>query len=185
MPLGHDAAVAFGSALRGIHAGEHKLASRTITTVAQRTIDVSSPTFPDGGRLPGSATVEGEGAPPEIRWSGVPARAQSIALVCEDAEAPLPRPFVHWLVWGIPPTVTRLDPWELDGLREGKNSALRRGFAPAAPPLGHGVHRYHFQLFALDEPADVDDGAGRTALLQAMRGHVVAWGETVGTYERT
>lgn len=183
--LGHDAAVAIGTALRGVHAGDHKLASRTLATAAQRTLEVASTAFPEGGRLPDSATVDGEGAPPSLRWSGVPARAISIVLVCEDPDAPLLRPFVHWLVWHIPPTATRLDPWELDGLREGKNSTLRRGFAPAAPPRGHGVHHYHFQVFALDVPADVDDGAGRSALASAMRAHVVAWGETVGTYERS
>lgn len=184
MAIGHDAAVAMGAALRRVRAGDHKLASSIIATVAQRTLEVSSPAFPDGGRLPLSSTIDGEGAPPVVRWSGVPAAAQSIALVCEDSDAPLPRPFVQWLVWGIPVTATRLDPWELDGLREGKNSTMRRGFAPAAPAPGHGVHHYHFQIFALDEPIDVGDGAGRSSLMHAMRGHVVAWGETVGTYER-
>jgi Raf kinase inhibitor-like YbhB/YbcL family protein len=184
MAVGREAAVAIGSALRRVRAGEHKLASRTIATAAQRTLRVSSPAFPEGGRLPESAAIDGEGAPPVVRWSGVPARGQSIALVCEDPDAPLARPFVHWLVWCIPATATRLDPWELDGVREGQNTTLRRGFAPAAPPRGHGAHHYHFQIFALDGPVDVDDGAGRTALRKAMRGHVVAWGETVGTYER-
>lgn len=176
--------MAIGAALRNVHAGDHKLVSSLITTVAQRTLEVSSPAFRDAGRLPESATIDGEGAPPAIRWSCVPARAQSLALVCEDPDAPLPRPFVHWLVWGFPATATRLDPWELDGLREGKNSTMRLGFAPAAPPAGHGLHHYHFQLFALDAPADVDEGAGRSAIVHAMRGHVVAWGETVGVYER-
>ncbi|HEX8796845.1 MAG TPA: YbhB/YbcL family Raf kinase inhibitor-like protein [Polyangiaceae bacterium] len=184
MAIGHDATAAIGTALRSVRAGDHKLLSSVLATVAQRTVEVSSPAFPDGGRLPGSATIEGEGAPPAIRWSGVPAQAQSLALACEDPDAPLPRPYVHWLVWGIPATVTRLDPWELDGLREGKNSTMRRGYAPAAPPRGHGLHHYHFQVFALDEPLDVGEGAGRSSLLHAMRGHVVAWGETVGVYER-
>ncbi len=184
MALGHGAAVAIGTALRRVHAGERKLTSRVLATPAQRTLEVSSPAFPDGGRLPDSATADGEGAPPAIRWSGVPRRAQAIVLVCEDPDAPFPRPFVHWLVWGIGATETRLDPWELDGLREGKNSTLRRGFAPAAPPPGHGVHHYHFQVFALDAPVDVDDAAGRSAIAHAMRGSVVAWGETVATYER-
>lgn len=184
MALGHGASLAIGKALRSVHAGERKLAPRVLGSASLRKLEVSSPSFPGGGRLPDSATVDGEGAPPALRWSGVPKQARSIVLVCEDPDAPFPRPFVHWLVWGIPATETRLDPWNLDGLREGKNSTLRRGFAPAAPPRGHGTHRYHFQIFAIDELLDCEDGAGRTALLHAMRGHVVAWGETVGTYER-
>jgi phosphatidylethanolamine-binding protein (PEBP) family uncharacterized protein len=46
------------------------------------------------------------------------------------------------------------------------------------------VHRYHFQVFALDRMIDLDAGAGRGALLEQMRGHVLAWGELVGTHER-
>ena len=57
-------------------------------------------------------------------------------------------------------------------------------FTPAAPPAGHGVHHYHFQVFALDTEIELQDGAGRHTLLEAMRGHVVTWGELVGTYER-
>jgi Raf kinase inhibitor-like YbhB/YbcL family protein len=113
----------------------------------------------------------------------VPASTKSVAVVCEDPDAPLPEPFVHWMVYGLPSTVQ-----ELDGTAaahpEGLNSKLSIGYAPVSPLTGHGEHHYHFEVFALDVPLSLPRGAGRSALIEAMRGHVVAWGDIVGTYER-
>jgi phosphatidylethanolamine-binding protein (PEBP) family uncharacterized protein len=50
--------------------------------------------------------------------------------------------------------------------------------------MGHGPHHYHFELFALDEPLQVNDTPDRDSLMEAMAGHVVAYGEVVGVYER-
>jgi Raf kinase inhibitor-like YbhB/YbcL family protein len=134
--------------------------------------------------LPLSATADGEGTPPQLEWLGVPAAARSVAIVVEDPDAPFPRPFVHWLVWDIDPTVGLFDFGHGIPGREGKNSMMKTGFTPAAPPPGHGMHRYHFQVFALDKVLGLPEGSGRSAVLEAMRGHVIAWGELVGTYER-
>jgi phosphatidylethanolamine-binding protein (PEBP) family uncharacterized protein len=57
-------------------------------------------------------------------------------------------------------------------------------FAPVAPPRGHGSHAYHFQVFALDAELPINPGAGRYELMETMRGHVIAWGELIGTYAR-
>jgi Raf kinase inhibitor-like YbhB/YbcL family protein len=105
--------------------------------------------------------------------------------MCEDPDAPFPEPFVHWIVYGIPPTVHALDGARATQWKEGRNSKLQTGFTGAAPPSGHGVHHYHFQVLALDKPLDQEEpGLGRGALLSAMRGHVLAFGDLVGTYER-
>jgi phosphatidylethanolamine-binding protein (PEBP) family uncharacterized protein len=84
----------------------------------------------------------------------------------------------------------------------GKNSKLTSDYAPPAPPRGGGVHHYHFQVFALDDelagspekeatlPSTFQDstgvlsGVGRSELIEQMRGHVIAWGEIVGTQGR-
>jgi Raf kinase inhibitor-like YbhB/YbcL family protein len=136
--------------------------------------------------LPLSATADGDGAPPHLEWIGVPASARSVAIVVEDPDAPFPRPFVHWLVFDIDPaTVSSIDFRHGVPGREGKNSMMKAGFTPAAPPPGNGMHRYYFQVFALDVVLGLEEGAGRSALIDAMRGHIVAWGQLVGTYERT
>lgn len=184
MGIAHSAAVTIGKALGSVHAGEHKLAAQKLDLGRLTSIVVTSDAFANGNLLPLNATADGDGSPPHLEWLGVPASARSVALVVEDPDAPFPRPFVHWLVYDLDPTVSTID--ILHGIpgREGKNSMMKVGFTPAAPPPGHGPHRYHFQVFALDTVLGLEEGAGRAALLSAMRRHVVAWGELVGIYER-
>jgi Raf kinase inhibitor-like YbhB/YbcL family protein len=182
MGVAQDVMYKLGRAFGGGRAGAAKLVSRRLG--GDRVVVVTSPDFGDGEPLPISATADGEGGPPVIQWQSAPADTQSIVLVCEDPDAPLPEPFVHWLVYAIPASAMMLDTATLAGAREGKSSALRIGYAPAAPPRGHGVHHYHFQVFALDEIVHLADGAGRRELVETMNGHVLGWGEIVGTYER-
>jgi Raf kinase inhibitor-like YbhB/YbcL family protein len=194
MGVMHDAARALGNAGSGLRAGPEKLASRKLGLREPATLEVTSPDLEPGQPLPGRAVasregaheqlIQGDGEPPRLRWSRVPDGARAFSVVCEDEDAPLPEPFVHWLVYGIPASTTSLDATSLRSVREGKNSTLKTGFAPAAPPPGHGVHHYHFQVFALDADIDLSPGVGRGDLFEAIRGHVLAWGDLVGTYER-
>jgi Raf kinase inhibitor-like YbhB/YbcL family protein len=166
-----------------VHAGAEKLAFHKLE-LDDPTLQVHSSAFGQGEALPISSTIDGEGVPPPLKWDGVPEETQSLAVVVEDPDAPMPQPFVHWLVYKIPADATSIEAGSPAGVREGKNSLMKSGFTPAAPPAHHGVHHYHFQVFALDAPVAAAPGAGRRELLEAMRGHVLAWGETVGTYER-
>ena len=173
-----------GRAISAMRAGVEKIASRKLATEQNRTLVVTSEDFAAGSALPRSATKDGEGIPPIIAWSGTPEGTRSIVLICEDPDAPLPEPFAHWLVYDIPPTATMHDETTRNTSREGKNSNLKQGFAAVAPPRGHGSHAYHFQVFALDMELPINPGAGRYELLESMRGHVLAWGEVIGTYDR-
>lgn len=187
MSFAHGIAATMGRALRSVHAGERKLAARKLGVFNNLPLlEIASPDFDSRGPLPRRFTVDGgkRVSPPTIAWRGVPPTARSLALICEDPDAPFPEPFVHWIVYGLPPTVTALEGKPSGVGLEGKNSKLESEYTPPAPPPGHGVHGYHFQLFALDVALDLDPGVGRHALLAAMRGHIVAWGELVGTYER-
>lgn len=169
--------------MHNVHAASDKLVSRKTVASMPPELSITSPAFVPGGRLPISCTVDGAGTPPVLEWSRVPAGTQSIVVVCEDPDAPLPEPFVHWILYEIPPTVRSLDPRAGAQYKEGKNSVLETGFTPAAPPPGHGVHEYHFEIFALDTSTELD-GLGRSALVDHMKGHVLAWGKLIGTYER-
>jgi Raf kinase inhibitor-like YbhB/YbcL family protein len=185
MGIAHEAAVGIGRTLESVRAGTERLASRRLDVAPNAArLHVSSSLLRDGGALPRSAIREGQSAPPPLRWSGVPASAKSIVVICEDADAPLPEPFVHWMVYGVPATIQALD-GTAAGHPEGLNSRLEVGYTGASPLAGHGVHHYHFQIFALDTMITLHEGAGRSALLESMRGHVVAWGEIVGTHEQT
>jgi Raf kinase inhibitor-like YbhB/YbcL family protein len=184
MGIAHDLSVAAGHALSGVHAGEKKLASHKVATALSPSIQVTSHAFDAGGGLPVACTVDGAGAPPPIEFHGVPREATSIVLICEDPDAPIPEPYVHWLVYGVPGSAGRIDMHSQVGYRQGLNSKLDRGYTPAAPPPGHGLHHYHFQVFALDHGLALEAGAGRGDVIDAMQGHVISWGEVVATYQR-
>ena len=146
-------------------------------------ITLWSDAFEHEARLPAYAAADQGNQPPPLRWTGVPAGSRSLVLLIEDPDAPTARPFLHWAVYNIDPSLPELQ----KGARfavEGKNSMLKKGFTGAAPPKGDRAHRYHFQLFALDRLLELGDSAGRTAILSAMRGHVLAAGEVIGTHKR-
>ncbi|MBV8781779.1 MAG: YbhB/YbcL family Raf kinase inhibitor-like protein, partial [Phycisphaerae bacterium] len=99
-----------------------------------------------------------------------------------------PNPFVHWLVWSIDPSRTELPEGvpatESNFLMQGKNSGLKSGWTGMAPPKGDTPHHYVFQLFALNTGLQLEPGAGRSALVQALKGKVIGRGQLVGTYQR-
>jgi Raf kinase inhibitor-like YbhB/YbcL family protein len=169
--------------LRGGRAGAAPLASRELSCARLPTIEVRSRAFFDDGPLPTWVTKDGPSTPPPLEWSPLPPEAESTVVLCEDPDARAPHAFVHWLVYGIPAAVPRIDGdsglWE-----EGRNGLGTTGFAGTAPSSRHGVHRYHFQVFALDSVPDLDAGVERAAILEAMRGHVIAFGELVGRCPR-
>ena len=127
---------------------------------------------------------------PPLRWTPVEG-ARAYALVLEDPDAPMERPFVHWLVWNLPADGTSLPEGLPDDARlasprgalQGANDARAIGYFGPRPPKGHGVHHYHFQMFALDGPLNLPAGADLRQLTEALRGHVLADGELVGTFE--
>ena len=154
---------------------------------------VSSPAFADGETLPSRFTNDGEGLSPPLAFTEVPDGTVSLALVIEDADSPTPAPLCHALVWNIGPEARELAASALNanaqlterhGARVGKNSFMSLGWLPPDPPTGHGPHRYVFQVYALKIRPSLDEGAGRNALLDAMRSHVLAKGYLVGIYER-
>ncbi len=185
MGFAHDAMKAVGQALHEVHAGAEKLAWHKVTGAGTKSMLVTSPEFTGGARLPISCTADGSGLPPAIEWANLPLGAQSLVVIAEDPDAPFPEPYVHWMVYGIPGSALSLDVRSRAAFMEGLNSKLAPGYAPASPPPAHGVHHYHFQVFALDKMLDLEQGIGRRGLLDEMQGHVLAWGEIVGVYERT
>jgi Raf kinase inhibitor-like YbhB/YbcL family protein len=150
---------------------------------------IHSTAFEPGGAIPSRHTCEGDDASPELRFSGVPAAAKSLALVVQDPDAPDPRAprmtYVHWVLYDMPPDtsglregVRALPP----GAREGLNDWKRTGYGGPCPPIGR--HRYFFRLFALDATLG-DLGRPTCAQLErSMRGHVLEAAELMGTYQK-
>ena len=150
---------------------------------------LQSAAFADGQPIPERHSAYGEDISPPLAWEAVEG-ARSYALVMEDPDAAKPRPYVHWLAWNIPAGITSLpaglhthprltDP---EDLRQGRNSRGSTGYFGPKPPPGTGVHHYNFQIFALDAMLDVQPGADRDTLLEAMQGHVLGKARLVGTF---
>lgn len=147
-------------------------------------ISVTSSAFEPGGRIPKKHTGEGPDVSPPLGWSGIPDGTKEIALVCDDPDAPRAEPWVHWVVYKIPARSEGLAEGSAGETLEGKNDFGETGYGGPMPPPGHGVHHYHFKIYALDTELELDVGATKAQLLEAMKDHILAEGELVGTYER-
>jgi len=145
---------------------------------------MTSSVFDEGGRIPRAYTGEGKDASPPLSWGSLPDGVRELALICDDPDAPRAQPFVHWVLYGLPPNLTGLPEGGTGGGTEGKNDFGRTGYGGPMPPPGHGPHHYHFRLYALDTTLGLKPDATQGDLLAAMEGHVLAQGELVGTYER-
>jgi Raf kinase inhibitor-like YbhB/YbcL family protein len=185
-----DAVTAVGRAFRPARAGDEKLAIRDPYLIGPRRLEVESSSFPDGSAIPRRFTADGGQTQPALSWSGVPAGTRSVVLLCEDPDAPRAQPYCHWVVVNISPSTAGLAEGQRPGQGggdegvEGVNSGGASSYAGPSPPPGHGVHRYHFELFALDRVIPTGNTLDRRAVVEAMKGHVLASGELVGRYER-
>jgi len=149
---------------------------------------IESAAFAQGGTIPRAHTCTGADTSPPMSWKGVPASAKAIAMVVDDPDAPSGT-WVHWVIFDVPADLTRLDegvPKTADlpsRARQGVNDFGRLGYNGPCPPPGP-PHHYHFRMFALDSRLDLPANATAAQLEAAIKGHVVATGELVGTFGR-
>lgn len=149
---------------------------------------LTSTAFAEGDPIPVEHTCDGDNISPPLAWTGIPDGARSLALVCDDPDAPS-KTWVHWVMYDLPPTLTELqeavpDDRELEfGGAHGTNDFKNLGYGGPCPPTG-SPHRYHFKLYALDKRLNLDPGATKEGLESAIEGHVLSQAELVGTYER-
>ncbi len=155
-------------------------------------IKIQSPAFAANAPIPKKHTGEGPDVSPPLAWEGVPPASKEIALICDDPDAPRSEPWVHWVLYKIPATSKGL-PEGLaargtlttpPGALNGTNDFGKIGYGGPMPPKGHGTHHYRFRIYALDAALILKPGVTKQQLLTAMKGHVLAEGELVGTYER-
>ena len=151
------------------------------------TLEISSSAFSEGEMIPTRFTCDGPDVSPDLSWSGVPETAKSLALICDDPDAPMGT-WVHWVLFNIPSSASGL-PAEIpsdavleSGARHGTNDFRRLGYGGPCPP--GGMHRYFFKLYALDTELDLDSGLTKDQLVEAMQGHILAEGQLMGTYKR-
>jgi len=165
------------------------LALAVSAAVGDAMLTITSPAFEANGKIPRKHTCEGGDTSPPLAWSGVPANVKSLALIVDDPDAPDPNApkmtWVHWVLYDIPPSASAL-PEGADalpaGTREGRNDWKRTRYGGPCPPVGR--HRYFHKLYALDVSLGDLSEPTKAKLEQAMRGHVLAQAELVGTYQK-
>ncbi len=151
-------------------------------------INVKSPAFVPGGKIPDKYTCDGMDISPPLTWTSGPEGTKTFAIICDDPDAPMGT-WVHWVLFNLPVNITELHenvPPEKEleiGARQGMNDFRRIGYGGPCPP--GGVHRYFFKLYALDAEINLEAGATKDELLKAMEGHILAEGQLMGRYERS
>ncbi len=155
---------------------------------------LTSSAFGRGSSIPGQYTCDGADASPELSWGDTPADGNApqgtvtFALVMNDPDAPV-GDWVHWVVWNIPATshgVVASFPREeqlRNGTRQGRNDFGKIAYNGPCPPPGK-THRYFFRVYAVDARLDLAPGATRAQIESALKGHILAQAEYMGTYRR-
>ena len=151
-------------------------------------MELTSPAFPQHGRIPRSHTGEAEDVSPALSWTNVPDGTKSFALICHDPDAPLVTPggygFVHWVLYNVPASITELAEGE-NSYTSGVTNFGRDGYGGPMPPEGHGTHHYFFWIMALDCELDLEPGLSMAELLGAIESNVIGMNRLVGTYSRS
>ena len=151
-------------------------------------MQLTSAAFQAGAEIPSHYTSDGDDVSPELSWKDAPKETKSFALIMHDPDAPRTGGFTHWVVYNIDAGAGHIeekvpDEDEIAGVGiQGKNDAGETGYVGPAPPSG--VHRYFFRLFALDSRLDLEPGATHKQVNAAMKGHILAQAELMGTYEK-
>ncbi len=179
-----------------------------------KTLTVTSTGFTNNGTIPVKYTCVGQQASPPLTVGNVPEAAKSLVIIVDDPDAPLKQPaaakpattktkgkksapakkaktetaqapagyFTHWLIWNIDVDGGTI-PENFKNDNEGMNSAQQIGYVGMCPPTG--THHYHFKVYALDTKLNIPKQSDKAALEKVMQGHILAWGEMVGTFNKT
>ncbi|HXV89754.1 MAG TPA: YbhB/YbcL family Raf kinase inhibitor-like protein [Gemmatimonadales bacterium] len=149
-----------------------------------------SPAFHDRSPLPAKFTCDGADVSPPLGVLDPPPKALSLALICDDPDAP-GGTFVHWVLYNLPPDTRSIPEGvpafeilaDLGRARQGKSDFGRVGYGGPCPPPG-APHHYQFKLYALDVLLPLKGGPSKADVERAMDGHMLATSRLVGVYER-
>jgi len=150
-------------------------------------MQISSPAFKNGEIIPQKYTCHGADISPPLNFSSIPESTKSLAIILEDPDAP-GRIWVHWIVYNLPNTTISL-PENAgaegnenlpSGAEHGVNSWSENNDFYRGPCPPSGTHRYYFRLYALDAVLNLEDGASKEQLQDAMSGHIIEEAELMG-----
>jgi len=151
-------------------------------------LKVTSTAFAQGEAIPRRYTCDGENVSPALAWENVPEKTKSLAIICDDPDAPR-GVFAHWVLYNLPRGAKEIledqskDVELPDGARQGMNDFREIGYGGPCPPAGK-AHRFIYHVYALDAVLHPVKGMTRAQLLMAMDGHIQAQGELMGKCSR-
>jgi Raf kinase inhibitor-like YbhB/YbcL family protein len=155
-------------------------------TERRMTFTLTSNDITDGGVLPDAQVQALGNTSPHLAWSGAPEGTKSYAITCYDPDAPTGSGFWHWTVANITADVSEIPTGGPvpSGAVEGRTDYGPAGFGGAAPPPGHGPHRYIFTVFAVDvETLDVTPENSGAVFGFNLFFHTLAKATITATYE--
>ncbi len=142
-------------------------------------------------QLPNSQVYNGYGCSggnvsPQLSWQNAPSNTKSFAIICHDPDAPRPTGWYHWLVVDIPNNVNSIEKaGKIKDALETMTDFGTSGYGGACPPVGHGVHRYNFTVYALDvEKINVSQSTKPTVVESEVLKHAIAKSTITGLFER-
>lgn len=151
-------------------------------------LTLSSPAFQPNTSIPSHYTCDGDNISPPLEWSDIPEGAKALVLIMDDPDVPKTlRPdgmYDHWVLFNIPTSVVGLPEniQNVPGARQGKNTSGKLGYTGPCPP--DRQHRYFFKLYALDTTLNLPEGATKTEVEAAMKGHILEEAQLMGVYDR-
>jgi Raf kinase inhibitor-like YbhB/YbcL family protein len=181
----------FGRLLSRVRAGDrHSAWNHAALFEVPEVISLRSDWFDDGRAMPLRAAGKGvgENVSPPLSWDDAPDGTTEFALIMEDPDAPLPRPFVHLIAYGIPGELRQLPEGALGhegpSLRFGKSTIGSQAYMGPRPMPAHGPHRYVIQILALNRPTKFQSAPNLKSFLKGVSGTVIGRGRLIGTFER-
>jgi len=149
--------------------------------------------FESNAKIPSKYTCDGDNVNPGLIISDVPENAISLVLIMDDPDIPEEVKksrgidvFVHWVLFNIPTSITKIEEGTVSTGILGRNSAGENAYTGPCPPKQYqpSEHRYFFKLYALDVELDLLEGVSKEEVEDVMHGHVIEKIELVGKYER-
>ena len=142
-----------------------------------QTMTVTSPEFGQGRAIPRQYTCRGRGESPPLAWSGAPPGTKALALVMDDADAPI-TPYVYWIVFDINFATPDIQAGRLPpGALQAENSRGTVGYAPPCPSRNH---QYRFTIYALNASLSLPEGTSLTTAVSGIASHALARGRLTG-----
>ncbi len=146
-------------------------------------MQITSSAFGNNTPIPDKYTCSGEGISPPLNFSDIPEDTKSLALIVSDPDSVGKIPFYHWVVFNMNPSIKSIDEGATPpGSKIGENDFGKNSYGAPCPPHGTGVHRYLFDLFALDTRLDLDEGISAKRILDEISNHTIKTSRLIGLY---